>query len=101
MDGRDIGSVVFPQADLKLFMTASAEVRAERRYLEMQQSDPAVTYAQVYDNVVARDTMDSSRAVSPLIVAEGAVVIDNSEMNQSDQFQMILQLAQDRIYNRI
>ena len=101
MDGRDIGSVVFPNADLKLFMTATAEVRAQRRFIEIQESDPSVTYQQVYDNVVARDAMDSSRAVSPLIVADGAVVIDNSEMNQADQFQMILQLAQDRIYNRI
>ena len=101
MDGRDIGSVVFPEAELKLFMTASAEVRAQRRYAELLASGQEVSYQAVLDNLQTRDTMDSQRAVSPLIVPEGAIIIDNSEMNPSDQFNMILQLAKDRIYRRV
>ena len=101
MDGRDIGSVVFPEAELKLFMTASAEVRAQRRYAELLASEQEVSYQAVLDNLQSRDTMDSQRAVSPLIVPEGAIIIDNSEMNPSDQFNMILQLAKDRIYRRV
>lgn len=101
MDGRDIGSVVFPEAELKLFMTASAEVRAQRRYAELLASGQEVSYQAVLDNLQSRDTMDSQRAVSPLIVPEGAIIIDNSEMNPSDQFNMILQLAKDRIYRRV
>ena len=101
MDGRDIGSVVFPEAELKLFMTASAEVRAQRRFAELLASGQGVSYQAVLDNLQSRDTMDSQRAVSPLIVPEGAIIIDNSEMNPSDQFNMILQLAKDRIYRRV
>lgn len=101
MDGRDIGSVVFPEAELKLFMTASAEVRAQRRYAELLASGQEVSYQAVLDNLQSRDTMDSQRAVSPLIVPKGAIIIDNSEMNPSDQFNMILQLAKDRIYRRV
>ncbi len=101
MDGRDIGSVVFPEAELKLFMTASVEVRAQRRYAELLASGQEVSYQAVLDNLQSRDTMDSQRAVSPLIVPEGAIIIDNSEMNPSDQFNMILQLAKDRIYRRV
>lgn len=101
MDGRDIGSVVFPNAELKLFMTASAEVRAQRRHTELLAAGQQVSYQAVLDNLQSRDTMDSQRSVSPLIVPEGAIVIDNSEMNPRDQFNMILQLAKDRIYGRI
>jgi len=101
MDGRDIGSVVFPEAELKIFMTASAQVRAQRRHAELLASGQEVTFEAVLENLQSRDTMDSERAVSPLIVPEGAIVIDNSEMNQHDQFNMILQLAQDRIFGRV
>ncbi len=101
MDGRDIGSVVFPMAELKIFMTASAQVRAQRRHAELLASGQQVSFDAVLDNLQSRDTVDSQRSVSPLIVPEGAIVIDNSEMNSHDQFNMILQLAKDRIYGRV
>jgi cytidylate kinase len=101
MDGRDIGSVVFPEAELKIFMTASAAVRAQRRHAELLASGQEVSYEAVLNNLQSRDTMDSQRSISPLIVPKGAVVIDNSEMNPQDQFNMILQLAKDRIYGRV
>ena len=101
MDGRDIGSVVFPQAELKLFMTASAQVRAKRRFDELTTAGQDVSFESVLENLTLRDNMDSKRSISPLIIPEGAIVIDNSEMNQHDQFNMIVQLAQDRIYGRI
>ena len=101
MDGRDIGSVVFPQAELKLFMTASAQVRAKRRFDELTAAGQDVSFESVLENLTLRDNMDSKRSISPLIIPEGAIVIDNSEMNQHDQFNMIVQLAKDRIYGRI
>lgn len=101
MDGRDIGSIVFPSAELKIFMTASAAVRAQRRHSELLASGQQVSYEAVLDNLQSRDEMDSKRSVSPLIIPEGAIVIDNSEMNPHDQFNMILQLAKDRIFGRI
>lgn len=101
MDGRDIGSVVFPQAELKLFMTASAQVRAKRRFDELTTAGQDVSFESVLENLTLRDNMDSKRSISPLITPEGAIVIDNSEMNQHDQFNMIVQLAKDRIYGRI
>jgi len=101
MDGRDIGSVVFPAAELKIFMTASPAVRAQRRHLELLASGQDVSYEAVLENLQSRDEMDSKRSVSPLIIPEGAIVIDNSEMNPHDQFNMILQLAKDRIFGRI
>jgi len=101
MDGRDIGSVVFPAAELKIFMTASPAVRAQRRHLELLASGQDVSYEAVLENLQSRDEMDSKRSVSPLIIPEGAIVIDNSEMNPHDQFNMILQLAKDRILGRI
>jgi len=101
MDGRDIGSVVFPAAELKIFMTASPAVRAQRRYSELLASGQDVSYEAVLENLQSRDEMDSKRSVSPLIIPEGAIVIDNSEMNPHDQFNMILQLAKDRIFGRI
>lgn len=101
MDGRDIGSVVFPSAEFKIFMTASAKVRAQRRHAELLASGQQVSFEAVLDNLQKRDEMDSKRSVSPLVVPKGAVVIDNSEMNPQDQFNMILQLAKDRIYKRV
>lgn len=101
MDGRDIGTVVFPDAELKIFMTASAEVRAQRRYQELKERGDHVSYAEVLENVKERDQIDSTRADSPLKVAEGALVIDNSEMSLEDQFHVVLQLAKDRIAGRV
>lgn len=99
MDGRDIGTVVFPDAELKIFMTASAEIRAERRFLEMQEKNPNINFAEVLKNVVERDEIDSTREDSPLIVAENAVVIDNSDLNKQEQFDIILDLANKAINN--
>lgn len=101
MDGRDIGSIVFPSAELKIFMTASAAVRAQRRHSELLASGQQVSFEAVLDNLQSRDEMDSKRSVSPLIIPEGAIVIDNSEMNPHDKFNMILQLAKDRIFGRV
>jgi cytidylate kinase len=101
MDGRDIGTVVMPDADLKIFMNASREVRARRRYDELVQRGEAISYEQVLENVTERDNIDSTRQISPLKQADDAIVIDNSEMNIADQFHLILQLAKDRIAGRV
>lgn len=101
MDGRDIGTVVFPDAELKVFMTASAEERAKRRYEELKERGDEVTYEQVLENVQQRDDIDTTREDSPLVKAEDAIAIDNTDTNIEDQFHTLLQLAKDRIYGRI
>lgn len=93
MDGRDIGTVVFPFAELKLFMTASAETRAKRRYNELLERGDDITYEAVYKNVVERDEIDSTRAESPLLQAEDAIAIDNSNMTREEQFNVVLDLV--------
>ena len=85
MDGRDIGTVVFPDAELKIYMTADAMVRAERRFKELTQKGDNVTLEEVYENVVSRDKADMSRAISPLRKAEDAIVLDNSHMGVEEQ----------------
>ncbi len=97
MDGRDIGTVVFPDAELKLFMTASAEIRAQRRYLELQEKGQEVAYEEVLKNVQQRDQIDSTRKDSPLTQADDAIVIDNSTLNTQQQFDKTLQLAENTI----
>lgn len=101
MDGRDIGTVVFPNAELKIFMNASAEERALRRFKELSMRGDVVSYEDVLQNVTDRDHMDTTRDDSPLSKAIDAIEIDNSELNINDQFQIILQLAEDRIAGRI
>lgn len=101
MDGRDIGTVVFPEAELKIFMDASPDQRAKRRYLELLDRGDTVIYEDVLKNVIERDHIDSTRTDSPLVKAGDAIVIDNSEMNLEDQFHIILQLAKDRIAGRV
>ena len=101
MDGRDIGTVVFPNAELKIFMNANAEVRATRRYEELLAKGDNVTFSAILENVQKRDLMDTTREDSPLVKAEDAIEIDNSELNQEDQFNIILQLAKDRIAGRV
>ncbi|MEM7186929.1 MAG: (d)CMP kinase [Bacteroidota bacterium] len=101
MDGRDIGTVVFPDAQLKIFMTASPQIRAERRYKELIERGDSITFEEVLENVTERDEIDSTREISPLKRASDAIVIDNSETNMEDQFHTILQLAKDRIAGRI
>jgi cytidylate kinase len=93
MDGRDIGTVVFPAAELKLFMIASAETRAERRFQELIERGDKVEYKEVLNNVQERDYLDSNREDSPLVKAEDAIEIDNSNMTLDEQFNKILQLV--------
>ena len=101
MDGRDIATVVFPKAELKIFLDASAPTRAERRYKELIANGDEVSLEDVLANVVERDHIDSNRKDSPLVMAKDAIAIDNSHMNLEDQFHVILQLAKDRIAGRI
>ena len=91
MDGRDIGSTVFPDAELKIFVTASAEVRARRRYDELSAKGEKVDYGEILENVERRDYMDTHREVSPLVKAPGAVVLDNSEMSIAQQDEWLMQ----------
>ncbi|TBN06654.1 (d)CMP kinase [Hyunsoonleella flava] len=93
MDGRDIGTVVFPNAALKIFMTASAEKRAKRRYKELLERGDKITYEDVLKNVTERDHIDTNRKDSPLIKAEDAIEIDNSDLSLDEQFEKVLQLA--------
>ena len=93
MDGRDIGTVVFPDAELKIFMTASPETRAQRRYEELQAKGNSVTYEAVLKNVVDRDYIDSHRDDSPLRKAHDAIEIDNSHLTKYEQFDTVLGLV--------
>jgi cytidylate kinase len=97
MDGRDIGTVVFPNADLKIFMTASAETRAKRRYNELLQKGHNLSYEDVLENVVTRDHIDSTREDSPLIKAENAIAFDNSKMSIKEQLLLIRNLVSEKI----
>ncbi|WP_274957804.1 (d)CMP kinase, partial [Millionella massiliensis] len=89
MDGRDIGTVVFPTAELKIFMTADPRVRAERRYRELQAKGEAVSLEEIERNVRERDRQDETRAVSPLRRADDAVLLDNSHMTVEEQMEWI------------
>ncbi|MEO6175238.1 MAG: (d)CMP kinase [Flavobacterium circumlabens] len=95
MDGRDIGTVVFPNAELKIFMTASAETRAQRRFDELQEKGDNVSYEDVLKNVVERDHIDTHRADSPLVIADDAIEIDNSYLSREEQFSAVLELIND------
>lgn len=91
MDGRDIGTTVFPQANLKIFMTADPLVRAERRYAELAAKGDALTMEEVIKNLAHRDHIDSTREESPLRQAEDAIVLDNSFLNQEQQLDFVLE----------
>jgi cytidylate kinase len=95
MDGRDIGTVVFPDAELKIFMTASATTRAQRRFDELQQKGDDVSYEAVLKNVEERDYIDTHRVDSPLVKAEDAIEIDNSHLNREEQFKLVLELVNE------
>jgi len=97
MDGRDIGTVVFPEAELKLFMTASAETRAMRRYKELLERGQQLSYEEVLKNVTTRDYIDSTRKDSPLKKAKDAIEIDNSNLTIEEQLTSILNLAKEKI----
>ena len=95
MDGRDIGTVVFPNAELKIFMTASSETRAQRRFDELKAKGDAVSYEEVLKNVQERDYIDTHREDSPLVKSEDAVEIDNSYLNKQEQFDAVLELVKE------
>ena len=97
MDGRDIGTVVFPDAELKIFMTASPETRAQRRFEELQSKNQDVSYEDVLKNVQERDYIDTHREDSPLVMADDAIEIDNSHLSREEQFDVVLELAHDCI----
>ena len=99
MDGRDIGSVVFPDADLKLFLTASDSVRAQRRFEEMVKNGLEVSYVDILYNIKNRDLLDSTRSDSPLVIEKDAVVIDNSHMSINDQIDKISKLIDEKFSN--
>ena len=97
MDGRDIGTVVFPNAELKVFVTASAEVRAQRRYDELQQKGMPADYADILKNVQERDYIDSHREVSPLRQAYDALLLDNSDMTIEQQNEWLMQRFEEAV----
>ncbi len=97
MDGRDIGTAVFPEAELKIFVTASPEVRLERRYQELFAKDPAITKSEIQANLEMRDHIDSTREFSPLKQAHDALVLDNSNLTRDEQLELALSWAKERI----
>lgn len=97
MDGRDIGTVVFPDAELKLFVTASAEIRAKRRFDELTAKGEAVSYAEILQNVQERDRIDSTREASPLRKADDALVLDNSNMTHEEQLEWVIGKVEERL----
>jgi CMP/dCMP kinase len=90
MDGRDIGTVVFPKAELKFFITAAPEIRAQRRFDELTAKGEAVSYNEILENVLERDRIDSTREVGPLKKADDAIVLDNSYMNREEQLTWVV-----------
>ncbi len=97
MDGRDIGTVVFPKAELKIFVTASPEIRVQRRFLELSAKNPAITVEEIAENLQHRDLIDTTREHSPLKQADDALVLDNSNISREEQLTIALQWAQARI----
>jgi len=96
MDGRDIGTVVFPNAELKIFMTASAQVRAQRRFDEIKAAGLEVSFQEVLDNIEKRDYMDANREISPLRKADDAVILDNSYLTKKEQLDKLIELVNQR-----
>lgn len=101
MDGRDIGTVVFPQAELKLFITAALEIRSKRRFLEMQKNNAQTTLQEVRDNLSLRDAFDTQRAISPLKQAADAVVIDTGNIGREEQLQQALTLVESIVGHEV
>ncbi len=97
MDGRDIGTVVFPKAELKIFMTADNAVRVERRFRELYEKNPNVTIEEVKNNLEMRDYIDSNREVSPLKQARDAVLLDNTELSEDQQFKVAMGWVKEKI----
>lgn len=99
MDGRDIGTVVLPQAQIKIFLTATPEDRAQRRYLELQKKDPSIRYEDVLADLIKRDHDDSSRAIAPLRPAQDAVVVDTTGCTLEQAVQKMLHVVKERLQN--
>jgi cytidylate kinase len=97
MDGRDIGTVVFPDAELKLFMTASSKTRAQRRFDELVEKGQHITFEEVLQNVEERDYIDTHREDSPLVKAEDAIEVDNSSLTKKEQFELVLNLVKEKM----
>lgn len=97
MDGRDIGTVVFPQAELKIFMTADPAIRVERRFRELYAKNKNITLHEVKENLELRDYIDANREVSPLRQAEDAIVLDNSQLTLDEQLELVMQWVEDAI----
>jgi cytidylate kinase len=97
MDGRDIGSVVFPNAELKLFITANVDIRVQRRFDELKEKGIPQTMAEVKENLIQRDHVDSTRAESPLVKVDDALVLDNSFLSKDQQLDKVLNLVSERI----
>ncbi|MEE4196356.1 MAG: (d)CMP kinase [Bacteroidales bacterium] len=97
MDGRDIGTVVFPDAEIKIFMTAKPEVRAKRRYQELVENKVNVSYEEILENVKKRDHLDETRKESPLKKASDAIELDNSQLTEKEQLKWVLRLIQERM----
>lgn len=96
VDGRDIGTKVFPNAELKLFMTASPEIRAERRYQELQKKGQKITLEEVEENLKKRDYQDTHRKENPLVKAKDAIELDNSHLDQEEQLNFVIRLLQEK-----
>jgi len=99
MDGRDIGTVVFPDAELKIFMTASIAVRTKRRLIELQAKHPEITIEEVAENLQQRDLIDSTRDISPLKQADDAIVLDNTCLTPEEQLNLAMEWARKEIEN--
>jgi cytidylate kinase len=97
MDGRDIGTVVFPDADIKIFMTASVDIRAKRRYDELKGKGMSVDFEEIKNNIIARDIADENRDISPLRRADDAIILDNSRMTVVEQMSWIKQIIENKI----
>ncbi|WP_343670663.1 (d)CMP kinase [Chitinophaga sp.] len=97
MDGRDIGTTVFPHAELKIFMTAEAAVRVERRFRELYAKNKGITIHEVKENLELRDYIDTNREISPLRKAEDAIILDNSQLTPDEQLKLVLQWVDDAV----
>jgi len=97
MDGRDIGTVVFPDADLKIFMTAAVDIRAKRRFDELIHKDIEVEFEEIRKNIIARDIADENRDISPLRRADDAIVLDNSKMTVASQMEWVMEIIRKKI----
>ncbi len=98
MDGRDIGTVVFPDADIKIFMTASVDIRAKRRFDELTEKNIDVEFEEIRNNIIARDIADENRDISPLRKADDALLLDNSRMSVANQMEWIRKIIDSKLY---